>query len=727
MLLKAVRVVVLGVAVLLELAGCGGGSSSSTATTPVSTLPGNCVNPVVVQTALVINGPQFFIADAPTTCGFSTTYVSFNHPQAVAMDASGDLFIADTGNHTIREISYTGQTSTLAGTAGQSGSSDGVGSSARFNAPAGIVLDAAGNLYVADTGNQIIRKLVPGSLGWTVSTVAGVAGSSGSQDGSALAAHFNQPHGLSVDDAGVLYIADTGNNRIRQLAAGSVSTVVDASGQLNQPTGLLFSSRYQALFVADTGNHVIRRVQLSNGSWVVSTIAGSVGVAGSADGSGAASIALRSPQGITESPSGTLFVTDSGNDTLRELLFSSSSNTWTSGTLAGVVQQTGNSDSSPGNFNSPTGLVVDANGVLTVLDTGNSAVRRLTGQPTFQTLAGAIAQAGAIDGTISLPSQTPQSVSGMVADSAGNLFMGDATGHFVRSLAIANHSAQTSIAAGMPGLNGATNGSGALAGFAYLTDIARDASGNLYLIDFSAGLIRKVSTSGVVTTLAGNTSTAGTRTDAAGTSASFDQPHGIAVDANGNVFVSDDQTIREISPAGVVTTIAGDNNPADSTSTAIGSVDGPGLSARFNYPEGLACDSAGNVYVADSGNATLRKLTPPTVAGGSWTVSTFAGVAGDFGNTDALGTRARFNNPFRLAIDSSGNLFVADRGNALIRKVTPAGQVTTVVGQQGSNAVVAGALGAVRLLSPSALAVMPGGQLAIFDSGYVLVSSQVAF
>ncbi|CAN5504565.1 hypothetical protein BH10ACT2_BH10ACT2_10600 [soil metagenome] len=205
---------------------------------------------------------------------------------------------------------------------------------------------------------------------------------------------------------------------------------------------------------------------------------------------------------------------------------------------------------------------------------------------------------------------------------------------------------------------------GDLARFAYPDGVAVDAAGNVYVADTDNHRIRKITPAGIVTTLAGSTNGF---TDGIGAAAQFSSPHGVAVDATGNVYVADtdNQRIRKITAAGDVTTLAGNGN-ADW-------VDDNGTSAQFDHPRGIAVDTAGNVYVGDSANNRIRKITP----GGD--VSTLAGSTQ--GWVDGNGATAQLSFPWGVAVDAAGNVYVADRGNNRIRKITPGGDVTTLAGQ----------------------------------------------
>jgi NHL repeat len=221
------------------------------------------------------------------------------------------------------------------------------------------------------------------------------------------------------------------------------------------------------------------------------------------------------------------------------------------------------------------------------------------------------------------------------------------------------------------GDGGGGGGGGAGALFNFPAGVATDGAGNVYVADTYNYTIRKITPTGVVTTLAGRAGVYGS-TDATGAGAFFGSPRGVATDGAGNVYVGDtsNNTIRKITPAGVVTTLAG-------TAGLTGSTDATGAAASFHLPTGVATDSAGNVYVADFGNSIIRKITPAGV------VTTLAGTAGVIGSTDATGAAARFFSPGGVATDSAGNVYVADTSNHTIRKITPAGVVSTLAGTAG--------------------------------------------
>ncbi len=246
--------------------------------------------------------------------------------------------------------------------------------------------------------------------------------------------------------------------------------------------------------------------------------------------------------------------------------------------------------------------------------------------------------------------------------------------------------------AGSAGAVGSADGTGSAARFSSPFGVAVDGAGNVYVGEGND--IRKVTPAGAVTTLREIAEVPGSA-DGTGSAAGFNGANGVAVDSAGNVYVADTSncTIRMVTPAGVVTTLAGSVGACESA-------DGAGSAARFNNPFGVAVDSGGNVYVGDKYNDTIRKVTPAGV------VTTLAGSAGLSGSSDGTGSTARFWGPSGVALDSAGDLYVADTDNCTIRKVTPTGVVTTLVGVAGDNGMVPGPLPGV-LSSPWGVAVDP--------------------
>lgn len=642
----------------------------------------------------------------------------FYFPSGAVTDGAGNLFVADAANNTIRKIVLaTGEVTTIAGSLGVTGSDDGIGTSALFFSPQGVASDGAGNLYVADSVNSTIRKLVIAT--GEVTTIAGAAEVSAYKDGRGTAARFELPLSLAYDGAGNLFVADIdGTIRKVGLSTGDVTTVagnaVTKGSQDGTGVGALFSGPQGVasdgagnLYVADTGNHTIRKIVVDTG--VVTTLAGSPGAEGFDDGIGAAA-RFSYPHGLAVDGNGNLLVADFGSARIRKVVVATATVT----TLAGINGYLGSRDG-PGDlaeFTGPDYLACDGAGNLFVTDSSNHTVRKVVlATREVTTFAGLGSSAGSDDG-MGRVAQFDYPM-GLVSDNAGNLLVADSLGQTIRKVVVATGAVST--LAGLADNGGSRDGTGADARFSFPVALAYDGAGTLFVADESNHLIRKVVlATAVVTTVAGAADVAGSE-DGIGTSAHFDTPSAVAVDGMGNLFVADKATnvIRRIALAsGTVTTLAGAAGVA-------GSTDGPGGAARFNSPAGLACDSAGNLFVADTGNSTIRKIAIATA-----TVTTLAGTAGITGGGDGTGATARFQTPAALATDGAGNLLVADAQDNTVRKVNVAtGLVATVVGHSGRWETVPGPLPAY-IAAPAGLAVLPSGDLAItdMDENVVLVA-----
>ena len=319
----------------------------------------------------------------------SNTNARFSKPFGIAVDSHTNIFVADMYNQVIRKLTPTGSdwaVSTIAGMATVSGSADGTGTNARFNAPYGITVDAGGNVFVTDTYNQTIRKLTPSGTNWVVSTIAGLAGTSGTADGSN--ARFNHPMGIAADNGGNLYVTDESNHTIRKLAFNglywAVSTLAGGSGGTND--GINGSAQFQnpygitvnaagTVFVVDQYFNTVRQLTPTGTNWVVTTIAGNGNPAGgSADGLGSAA-RFKNPTGIAASMDGNLYVADFGNNIIRRLAPAGSG--WTVFTVAGLAGSAGsvNGVGTSIRLNGPFGITVDLNTNVYVSDSINNTIR----------------------------------------------------------------------------------------------------------------------------------------------------------------------------------------------------------------------------------------------------------------------------------------------------------------------------------------------------------------
>jgi sugar lactone lactonase YvrE len=606
----------------------------------------------------------------------------FYEPTGVAVDSAGNVYVGDQKNHTIRKVTAAGVVMTLAGTAGMAGSADGTGTAARFLAPSGVAVDSAGNVYVADQSNHTIRKVTAAGV---VTTLAGTAGMLGSADGTGAAARFRGPIDVAVDSAGNVYVADVGNEIIRKVtAAGVVTTLAGTAGMLGSADGTGAAARFDGpdgvavdsagnVYVADRGNSTIRKVTAAG---VVTTLADDTGAA--------ASFTL--PFDVAVDSAGNIYVSD--YKTIRKV------------TSAGVVTTLAGAAGMVG-FGSLAGVAVDSAGNVYVADFGNNIICKVTAAGVMTTLAGAAGAFGSTDGTGAAARFSGPF--GVAIDSTGNVYVADQGNSTIRKVTTAG---VVTTLAGTAGTVGSADGTGSAARFGGPISVAVDSTGNVYVADRGNSTIRKVTTAGVVTTLAGTAGAFGSA-DGTGADARFSGPIDVAVDSAGNVYVADSNnfTIRKVTPAGVVTTLAG-------TAGMTGSADGTGADARFSSPTGVAVDSAGNVYVADYFSHTIRKVTAAGV------VTTLAGTAGAVGSADGTGVAARFSGPIGVAVDSAGNVYVADQNNSTIRKVTPTGITTTVAGTAGMAGILLGAT--PRFALPRSLAIV-GDSIVVSDTNAILL------
>lgn len=683
----------------------------------------NLVNGALTITAL----PQTNYAEAYTFTtiagypGFGSADgedAQFNYPTGIAMDTAGNFYVADTDNDTIRKVTPGGLASTIAGVAGNVGDSDGTNDDAQFNYPSGIAVDGFGNVYVADTYNSTIRMITPAGV---VTTIAGVAGKTGAVDGNGTNALFDYPSAIAVDANGTLFVADSQNDTIRKMTLSAstwtVSTIAgragssgstDASGasaRFNNPSGIAVDAN-DSVYVADTDNDTIRMISLIGGSWNVTTIAGSPGNPGSANG---VNPRFDAPFGVSVDSRGEVYVGDMDNDTVRILV--QSGGVWSASTLAGSAGVPGdlNQSGTSAQFNHPAGLVADPNFNVYVADAQNALIRKVTSAGAVSTIAGSAGGKGSTDGPgddarFYLPI-------GTAVDANDNVFVADTQNNTIRRITSVG---DVSTLAGLAGNSGSVDGVGSFARFDAPNGVAVDTNDNVYVADTGNSTVRMITPTQVVITLAGSAGNPGSA-DGVSTNALFDYPGGIAVDNNGNVYVADtgNDTIREIKPAGttwIVTTLAGQAGVP-------GTSDGAGTAALFNGPASLAVDSAGNIFVADSVNSTIRKITP---VGSTWVVSTVAGHAGVTGTSDGMGALAQFHFPQGIAVDAADNLYVSDTFNYTIRKIEPSATNWTTAtigsvpdGQPGSED---GTGEEARFWNPSGMAVDASGSIFVGDT-----------
>ncbi len=607
------------------------------------------------------------------TVGFSgdnaaATSAQLNGPTGVAVDLAGNVYVADSGNARIRKISG-GIITTVAGTGAIGPSGDnGPATSAQLNPVNGaengfgLVVDFAGNIYIADTGNYRVRKVSNG----VITTVAGngTPGFSGDK-GLAIDAQLSSPVSLALDSAGDLYIAD--GSRIRLVSGGIITTVAGngligpggdnglaTSAQLNGPNGITIDAN-DNLLIADTGNSRVREV--SNG--VITTVAGNGTFGLSGDGGLAIDAQLSSPFGVAVNALGNLFIADFGNSRVREVNQGDIATVAGGGSSVGDKGSTTNGLAINAQLFFPNGIAPDSTGDLFIADVDNGRVRKVSNaEITTVAGTGTIGFGGDNGLAISAQLQGPASVA---MDSAGNLYIADSGNNRIRK--VSNGVITTLAGNGTPGFSG-DNGPAAAAQLHGPSGVAVDATGNVYIADDFNARVRMVS-GGVITTVAGNGTPGFSGDNGPAIGAQLSGPNSVALDAAGNLYIADslNNRIREVS-GGVITTVAGGG------SFSLGD-NGPATKAQLSLPAGVAVDATGNLYIADSANERLRR-----VVGGI--ITTLAGDGNaSFSGDGGSSIYAEIDNPSGIAVDSSGDIYFADTDNNRIRVLFPYGSPCT--------------------------------------------------
>jgi DNA-binding beta-propeller fold protein YncE len=618
------------------------------------------------------------------------TNATFYVPTALATDSAGNAYIADDANELIREVTTSGIVTTIAGTPGYAGSTNGQGvNNSAFSTPEAVAVDPAGTtLYVADTNNDTIRKVVIAT--GVVTTIAGQAGVGSYVDApNPLNARFQSPAGVALDSAGnKLYIADTANNviRVMSLPNGPVTTLAGGSSFTGSIAGT-------TLTVTAVGNGPLLAGQtlsgagIAGGTSITAQLTGTTGSTGTYSVSASQTIASEAMTGATvfnapaglalDTVGGFLYVADELSSTIRKVTVSSGATSLLAG-FPGSFSY-GDGVGTAATFNAPFAVALNpAATTLYVADMGNQVVRQIAiSSQTVTTLAGTPGGAGWLDGAAS--GAYFNNPTGVAYTSAG-VEVADSNNNMIRSVSGGN----VSTLAGNFGYRGyccspsGTGGHGLTAGTAEFDnphDLAADSAGNIYVSDRNNNVIRKITPAGVVTILAGTVHSFGSN-DGTGTAALFNGPTGMVADSQGNLFVSDsgNHTIRKIVlSTGVVTTFAG-------TAGNKGVAAGTGASAQFDLPIGMSIDATDNLYVADENGEVIFKITPAGVA------TIYAGYIYISGNQDGTAGNNNFHGPHGVAVNkATGIVYVADRFNNAIRRVDTSGTVTTIAGNSPNS------------------------------------------
>jgi sugar lactone lactonase YvrE len=675
-----------------------------------------------VITTVAGNGTQGFSGDAG-----AATAAQLYVPSAVAVDGAGNLYIAEEFNYRIRKVTAaTGLITTVAGngTCGFAGDG-GPATAAKLCDPMSVAVDGAGNLYIADSHSRIRKVTAATGL---ITTVAGSGTSGFSGDGgAATAAQINQPWGVAVDGAGNLYIADSYNYRIRKVtAATGLITTVAGSGtsgfggdggaataaQMSAPLHVAVDGAGN-LYITDTDR--IRKVTAATG--VITTVAGTGAFGYSGEAGPATAAQLRHPGGVAVDGAGNLYIADTNNDRIRKVTAATGLITTVAGSTSGFGGDGGAAPAAQ--LDRPRSVAVDGAGNLYIADTNNERIRKVTAATTPALVMMTVAGNGTLgfsgDGGVATAAQMsyPRSVA---VDGAGNLYIADYSNCRIRTVTATTGLITTVAGNGTCGLAG----DGGAATAASLHDpfgVAVDGAGNLYIADSYNSRIRKVTAAtGLMTTAAGSDGGFGSGGFAgdggSATAARLSHPDGVAVDGAGNLYIADTLNcrIRTVTAAtGLITTAAGNGT------CGFGGDGGAATAANLRYPDGIAVDGAGNLYIADTVNVRIRKVTAATGI-----ITTIAGT-GTQGYSGEAGpaTAAQLGLPTGVAVDGAGNLYIADTSNSRIRKVTRAtGLITTVAGS-GSYGFGGdgGAALAAQLNGPYGVAVDATGSLYIADNG----------
>jgi sugar lactone lactonase YvrE len=627
---------------------------------------------------------------------------------------------------------------TISTVAGSSAPNNVSPTAASIEGPVGVARDASGNLFVL-TDSGVIYEVTAGTTGTTApSTLVIFAGNntaglaaSGIQ---ATAARTNEPDGGALDANGNFYFADGGNCVIREVVAstGIINTVVGngtcglsgdngpaTSAQLNFPQGIAFDGSGN-LFIADINNNVIRRVDGS--TKIITTYAGTGAQGFTGDGGPATSATFRFPQAVATDANGNLFIADSDNNVIRRVDVGTGIIT----TVVGTGAQNYSGDGGPATaatMQIPGGIVVDASENLYIADSGNAVIRKVTAATgIINTIVGVQSKFGfGGDGGPALSASLTNPFLLAVDSTTGNVWIPDYWNNRVRMYTASSGIITTVVGNGLVGDGGpATSAS--------LYDPRSpilDSEGNLYIVDATNNRIRKVDTSGNISTVAGNGIVCPNTEDPCGeggsaTSASLSIPRTVTIDPSGNLIIADSGSnrIREVTD-GNITTIAG-------TGSAGFSGDGePATGAELNDPRGVVLDSNQNMYFVDAGNNRVRRIDATT-----HDISTIAGNGpegnapsgcqgqGSFSGDGGPAISATLNCPLGLDIDSKGNLFVSDTQNNRIRRIDAVTQIITTVAGNGTAGFSGdgGAATSAMLNNPDRISINAAGNFFISDT-----------
>ena len=598
----------------------------------------------------------------PSGDGGPATAAQLKTPYGLATDLSGNLYIADYGNGRVRRIAPDGAISTVAGGGTLADAGDGSpATSVPLLGPRNLAIDSVGNLYVSEFDVGRVRKVDTTGNIWTVAGT-GVPGSN-DESGPATNAQLSSPAGLAADSSGNLYIADTGNSCIHKisLATGIMSTLAVPESLKLSPLALAMDNN-STLYLSD-GAGVVSYAQ--TGAW--SAVAGVLSLQAfqasfvqgyTGDGGPATSAELTGVLDLAVGLSGTLYIADSTRirSVDRSLIIRTVAGT-------GPTQEAG--DGGPANsaiLSAPSALALDHAGNLSITDTGFHRIRQVTPSGSIATVAGTGIQGYNGDGIPALKANL-NNPRGVALDTVGSLVIADTGNHRIRK--VTGGLISTLIGTGASGV-GACVSAPLQTVLHNPTGTCYDLGGNLYVVDQGNNRVLQMAPGGLVVVYAGQcdgTPGGGAAGDGgAARSAHLNTPTACATDAGGNLYIADtvNHRIRRVTPAGIISTVAGTGLPGASGD------EGPAMAAALNSPLSISVDGSGNISVADTGNSRIRMVTADGLIHG--TAGTGApGFSGDGGSARI----AQLSSPFAVTVDGSGNAYVADSGNSRVRRLTP--------------------------------------------------------
>jgi uncharacterized protein (TIGR03437 family) len=710
--------------------------------------------PASVLVTIAGNGLLSFSGDNGTASA-----AGISRPIKMAYDAAGNLYFTDFNNHRVRKVAPNGTITTVAGNGLPGFSGDGgPASQAQLNFPLGVAIDSAGDLYISEQNNHRVRKVTAAT--GVISTVAGngTAGFSG-DGGQATAAQLNQPEDVAVDKDGNLYIADFNNHRIRRVAANGVITTIAGDGtagfagdggaataaRLAFPNDVAVDDAGN-VSISDASNHRIRKITVSSG--MIATVAGSSSTPGFAgDGGPAAAARLSTPTAVAFDGAGNIYIADRGNSRIRVVTASNGVINTIAGGAAGFSPD--GSGAIGARLNFPTGVAVDPFGQVAFSDRDNFRVRRIVAaasgdlvppqvritSPTTASTLTATSSLVTLGGTASDNTRVIavrwSNDRGGSGDAFGiplwtipniQLFTGlnnitvtawDSYGNAnSASLAITYNPERVIITvAGTGTLGMSDDGGPAIAAPLWSpVAVAVDAAGNLYFTDTRNHRVRRVDRNGVITTVAGTGGLGSSGDGGPATAATLNTPVDLIVDRAGNLYIAEsaNNRVRRVGTDGRITTVAGTGK------SDFGGDGGPAINAHLSSPFGLALDSAGNLYIADAGNARIRR-----VAAATGVITTVAGNGSvGFSGDGGPATDAQLLGPTGVAVDAAGILYIVDQGNQRIRKVAADGKISTIAGTgiSGFNGDGGPAVN-TSLSNPLHAAIDAMGDLYIADQG----------